>query len=135
MIKWLMKQVKVRNDLVEEQVKLLTQKRKSNDELKKLLGPEKGKIEKLTTNLLKARRLSLASRAQLVLFKVNMMSCKRHIKILKCNLMLFGQGPLNPQVILKLSKPLQAKVVKGATMLILMLFMIKVNLPRLRKCL
>jgi hypothetical protein len=135
MIKWLMKQVKVRNELVEEQVKLLTQKRKSNDELKKLLAPEKGKIEKLTTNLLKARRLSLVSRAQLVLFKVNMMSCKRHIKILKCNLMLFGQGPLNPQVILKLSKPLQAKVVKGATMLILMLFMIKVNLPRLRKCL
>jgi hypothetical protein len=29
-----------------------------------------------------------------VLFKVNMMSYKRHIKILKCNLMLFDQAPL-----------------------------------------
>jgi hypothetical protein len=48
----------------------------------------------LIKNLLKAGRLLVVSRAQLVLFKVNMMSCKRLIKILKCNLMLFGQAPL-----------------------------------------
>jgi hypothetical protein len=64
-----------------------------------------------------------------------MMSYKRHIKILKCNLMLFGQAPLNHQVIPKLPKPLQAKDVKDVIILILMLFVIKANLERLSKCL
>jgi hypothetical protein len=50
----------------------------------------------------KARRLSLASRAQVVFFKIHMMSCKRLIKILKCNLMLFGQAPLSHQTTMKL---------------------------------
>jgi hypothetical protein len=57
-----------------------------------------------------------------VRFKISMMSCKRHIKILKYNLMLFGQAPLKHQVILKLPKPLQAKVVKDVIILILMIF-------------
>jgi hypothetical protein len=39
------------------------------------------RLRNLTKNLLKARRLILASRAQLVLFKINMMSYKRHIEI------------------------------------------------------
>jgi hypothetical protein len=47
----------------------------------------------LIKNLCEARRLSLVLRAQVVLFKIHMMSYKRLIKILKCNLMLFGQAP------------------------------------------
>jgi hypothetical protein len=69
-----------------------------------------------------------------MLFKINMMSFKRHIKILKCILMLFDQTPQNYQVmILKLLKLIQAKVSKDAIILILMLFVIKDNLIRLTK--
>jgi hypothetical protein len=92
-------------------------------------------LRSMIKNLLKARRLQVVSRAQLVLFKVNMMSCKRHIKILKCNLMLFAQAPLRPQVISKLPKPLQAKDVKAVIILILMLFVLKANIPMLGRCL
>jgi hypothetical protein len=91
------------------------------------------KLRSLTKNLLKVRRLHVVLRAQLVLLKVNMMSCKRHIKIFKCNLMLFGQAPLKHQVIPKLPKLLQAKVLKDGITLILMLFVIKANHPRLSK--
>jgi hypothetical protein len=79
----------------------------------------------LIKKLLKARRLHVVSRAQLVLFKVNMMSYKKHMKILKCNLILFSQAPLKHQVILKLPKPLQARDVKDVIILILMLFVLK----------
>jgi hypothetical protein len=89
----------------------------------------------LIKNLIKEMRLLVVSRAQLVLFKVNMMYCKRHIKILKCNLILFGQIPLINQVIPKLPKALQAKDVKNVIILILMLFVLKVNILMLSKCL
>jgi hypothetical protein len=93
------------------------------------------RLRNLTKNVLKERRLHLVLRAQLVLFEINMLSCKRHIKILKCNLVLFGQAPQKHQVILKLQKLLQAKVVKYVIILILMLFVTKANHPRLIKCL
>jgi hypothetical protein len=64
-----------------------------------------------------------------------MMSYKRHIKILKCNLMFFGQAPLIHQVIPKLPKPLQAKDVKDVIILILMFFVFQANIPMLSKCL
>jgi hypothetical protein len=83
----------------------------------------------------KKRRLSLVSRAQVVLFKTRMMSCKRLIKILKCNLMLFGQVPQNLLAHLKLSKHPLAMVVKDAIMLILMIFVLKVNISIMSKCL
>jgi hypothetical protein len=51
MRKGLIKQVIVRNGLLEEQEKLLVQERKSNKELKKLLALEKGKVEKLDQEL------------------------------------------------------------------------------------
>jgi hypothetical protein len=86
------------------------------------------RLRGLIKNLLKGRRLLVVSRSQFVLFKVNMMSCKRHIKILKCNLMLFGQAPLINEVILKLPKPLQAKDVKDVIILILMLLVLKANI-------
>jgi hypothetical protein len=75
MIKGLMKQVGARDDLLEQQKELLVQERKISEELKKLLALEKVKWRNLIKNLLKARRLLVVSRAQLVLFKVNMMSC------------------------------------------------------------
>jgi hypothetical protein len=93
------------------------------------------RLRSLIKKFLKARRLHIVSRAQLVLFKVNMMYCKRHMNILKYNLMLFSQAPLKHQVILKLPKPLQAKVVKDVIILILMIFVIKANHQRLSKCL
>jgi hypothetical protein len=92
-------------------------------------------LRSLIKNLLNVRRLLVVLRAQLVLFKVNMMSCKRHIKISKCNLMLFGQAPLIHQVIPKLPKPVQIKDVKDVIILIIMLFVLKANIPMLSKCL
>jgi hypothetical protein len=75
MIKDLMRQVGATDELLEQQEEFLVQERKISEELKKLLALEKGKVEKLDQELLKERRLLLVSRAQLVLFKVNMMSC------------------------------------------------------------
>jgi hypothetical protein len=63
---------------------------------------KKEKMRRLTKNLWKASRLTLVSRAQVVLFKIHMMSCRRLIKILKCNLMLFGQVPPSLQTTIKL---------------------------------
>jgi hypothetical protein len=75
MIKGLMKQVVARDELLEQQEELLVQERKISEEIKKLQALEKGKVEKLDQELAKKRRLLVVSRAQLVLFKVNMMSC------------------------------------------------------------
>jgi hypothetical protein len=47
MIKGLMKQVGVRDELLEQQEELLIKERKSNKELKKFLALEKSKVEKL----------------------------------------------------------------------------------------
>jgi hypothetical protein len=93
------------------------------------------RLKSLMKNMLKVRRLFIVSRAQLMLLKVNMMSCKRLIKILKYNLILFGQTPLKYQVSPKLLKPLQAKDMKDVIILILMLFVLKVNISMLSKCL
>jgi hypothetical protein len=75
MINGLMRQVGARDELLEQQEELLVQERKISEELKKLLALEKVRWRSLTKNLLKVRRLLVVSRAQLVLFKVNMMSC------------------------------------------------------------
>jgi hypothetical protein len=88
-------------------------------------------MKRLPKNLLKERRLSLVSRAQVVLFKTRMTSCKRLIKILKCNLMLFGQAHQNLQVHPKLPRPPVGMVVKDA--IILTLFELKTNIPMLSK--
>jgi hypothetical protein len=55
MIKGLMKQVGVRDELLEQQEELLIQERKCNVELKKLLALEKGKVEKLDQELTKSK--------------------------------------------------------------------------------
>jgi hypothetical protein len=56
MIKGLMKQVRVRDELFEEQEKFLVQERKINDELKKLLALKKGKVEKLDQELAQSKK-------------------------------------------------------------------------------
>jgi hypothetical protein len=51
MIKVLIKQVGARDELLEQQEELLVKKRKSNEELKKLLALEMGKFEKFDQEL------------------------------------------------------------------------------------
>jgi hypothetical protein len=63
MINGLMKQVGVRDALLEQQEKLLIQERKSNEELKKLLHLKKVRLRSLIKNLLKARSLCVVLRA------------------------------------------------------------------------
>jgi hypothetical protein len=75
MIKGLMRQVGARDEILEQQENFLIQERKISEELKKLLTLEKAKVKSLTKNLLKVRRLLVVSRSQLLLFKINMMSC------------------------------------------------------------
>jgi hypothetical protein len=98
----LLREVGIHDELLDQQDKLLIQEKESNQELKKLLKLENEKMRSLANNLHKARRLSLVSRAQVVLFKIHMMSCKRIIKILKYNLMLFDQAPPSLQTTMKL---------------------------------
>jgi hypothetical protein len=70
-----------------------------------------------------------------MLFKTHIMSCKRLIKILKCNLMLFGQALLNLQAHSKLPKSPLPRAMKDAITLILMLFVLKDNISMLSKLL
>jgi sulfite reductase alpha subunit-like flavoprotein len=101
-IKALLKEEGIRDEIIDHQEKLLVQEKESNQDLKELLKLEKEKMRSLTKNLRKVRRLSLVSRAQVVLFKIHMTSYKRLIKILKYNLMLFGQAPPGFQTTMKL---------------------------------
>jgi predicted nuclease with TOPRIM domain len=55
MIKGLIKQVGVRDELLEQQEELLVQERKSNEELRKLLALKKGKVEKLNQELAQSK--------------------------------------------------------------------------------
>jgi hypothetical protein len=55
MIKGLMKQVGVMDELLEQQEEFLVKERKSNEELKKLLALEKGKVEKLDQELAQSK--------------------------------------------------------------------------------
>jgi hypothetical protein len=55
MIKGLMKQVAARDEHLEQQEELIVQERKINEELKKLLALEKGKVEKLDHELAKSK--------------------------------------------------------------------------------
>jgi hypothetical protein len=76
-IKRLGKELVIWDQLLEVQEDLLEQERQTTCELKKLLKLEEEKMRILP----KTRRLSLVSRAQVMLFKTHMMSCKKLIKI------------------------------------------------------
>jgi hypothetical protein len=55
-IKGLMTQVRVRDEILEQQEELLFQERKSNEELKKLLALEKSRIENLDQELAQSKK-------------------------------------------------------------------------------
>jgi hypothetical protein len=56
MIKEFMKQVRVRDEPLEQQQELLVEEKKSNEKLKKLLALEKGEIEKLDQELAQSKK-------------------------------------------------------------------------------
>jgi hypothetical protein len=65
MIKGLMKQVGVRDELLEQQEELIVKERKSNKELKKLLTLEKGKIEKLDQELAQSKETTYSLKSSI----------------------------------------------------------------------
>jgi hypothetical protein len=65
MIKCLVKKVKVRDELLEQQEELLVQKRKSNKQLKKLLAFEKGKIQKLDQELAQSKETTCSPKSSI----------------------------------------------------------------------
>jgi hypothetical protein len=65
MIKGLMKQVGIRNELLEQQEELLVKERKSNEELKKLLALEKGKVEKLDQELAQSKETTCSLKSSI----------------------------------------------------------------------
>jgi cell division protein FtsB len=56
MIKGIMRQVRARDELLEQQEQLLVQERKISEELKKLLTLKKGKVEKFDQELVKSKK-------------------------------------------------------------------------------
>jgi chromosome segregation ATPase len=65
MIKGLMKQVGDRDELLEQQEELLVPERKNNEELKKLLALEKGKVEKLDQELAKSKEATCSLKSSI----------------------------------------------------------------------
>jgi hypothetical protein len=65
MIKGLMRQVGVRDELLEQQEELLVQERKISEELKKLLALEKGKVEKLDQELAKSKETTCSLKSSI----------------------------------------------------------------------
>jgi hypothetical protein len=55
MIKCLMRQVRARDELLEQQEEFLVKERKISEEFKKLLALKKGKVEKLDQKLAKSK--------------------------------------------------------------------------------
>jgi hypothetical protein len=65
MIKGLMKQVGVRDELFEQQEELLVKERKSNKELKKLLALEKSKVKKLNQELAQSKETTCSLKSSI----------------------------------------------------------------------
>jgi septal ring factor EnvC (AmiA/AmiB activator) len=65
MIKGLMKQVRVMDELLEQQEKLFVQERKSNEELKKLLQLKKNKVEKLDQELAQSKETTCSLKSSI----------------------------------------------------------------------
>jgi hypothetical protein len=65
MIKGLMKQVGVMDEILEQQEELLVKERKSNEELKKLLALEKGKVEKLDQELAQSKETTYSLKSSI----------------------------------------------------------------------
>jgi hypothetical protein len=65
MIKGLMRQVRARDELLEQQEELLFQGRKINEEFKKLLALEKDKVEKLDQELAKSKETTCSRKSSI----------------------------------------------------------------------
>jgi septal ring factor EnvC (AmiA/AmiB activator) len=65
MIKGLMRQVGARDELLEQQEKLLVQERKISEQLKKLLSLKKGKVEKLNQELAKNKKTTCSLKSSI----------------------------------------------------------------------
>jgi hypothetical protein len=65
MIKGLMRQVRARDELLEQQEELLVQERKSSKELKKLLALEKSKMDKLDQELAKSKETTCSLKSSI----------------------------------------------------------------------
>jgi hypothetical protein len=65
MTKGLMRQVGDRDEILEQQEELLVQERKINEELKKLLALEKGKVEKLDQELAKSKETTYSLKSSI----------------------------------------------------------------------
>jgi hypothetical protein len=65
MIKGLMKHVRVRDELLEQQEELLVQERKSNEELKKLLALKKSKVKKLDQELAQSKETTCSLKSSI----------------------------------------------------------------------
>jgi hypothetical protein len=128
--KKLEKELVAQYQLLEDQENLLEQERKNTCERKRLWKFEE-KNEELTQGKESISSLKSLSGALQNSYGV----FKRLIKILKCNLMLFGQALQSLQAHPKLQKPPLALGVKDAIILILMLFVLKASIPMLSKLL
>jgi threonyl-tRNA synthetase len=65
MIKGLMKQVGVRDEIFEQQEELLVQERKIREELKKLLALEKYKVEKLDQEITQSKETTYSLKSSI----------------------------------------------------------------------
>jgi hypothetical protein len=65
MIKGLMRQVRARDELLEQQEELFVQERKISEELKKLLPLEKGKLQKLDQELDKSKETTCSLKSSI----------------------------------------------------------------------
>jgi hypothetical protein len=65
MIKGLMKQVRVRDELLEQQKELLVQERKNNKELKKLLAFEKSNVKNLDQELAQSKETTCSIKSSI----------------------------------------------------------------------
>jgi hypothetical protein len=134
-IKKLGKESVAQDQLLEDQEDLLEEERKNTCELKRLLKLEKDKNEELVQELAKGKEIISSLEGSIGALQDSYDVLQRLIKILKCNLMLFGQALQNLQAHPKLPKPLLAMVVKDDITLILMFFMQKANNKMLSKLL
>jgi hypothetical protein len=69
MVKVLMKQVRVRDELLDQQEELLVQERKSNEELKKLLALQRAKVKKLDQELAQGKETTSSLKSSIDAFQ------------------------------------------------------------------
>jgi hypothetical protein len=92
-MKGLLKEIGIRDELLDQQEMLLVREKESNQELKKLLKFEKEKNEKLDQELVQSKEAISSLKSSSGALQDSYYVLQKTHKILKCNLMLFGQVP------------------------------------------